>query len=596
MSADNLLNKYHWTFAGQLFIPYVQPYQKEEGIISRTLRETTAAGITHEEIFGTIISLEELINLVREIPYIDWLLFLSKISTALLREDKYDTKLQLHMSNMVFSDETLHTIITSIKEEENHIPFNIWQVCALAKIVLLESYNDVEDIIDPNRKKHVLSKSLLGINDYLSFEDFESRTSKSIDETKRISLIESLLRLYTFQFVEFPKHLIPRYHEIFFNIPLSPEALSLPNHMNLKDEFQSLMHFPLDLFYVLIFGLYANYLIAWKDNKPPDNDKVIINRDIFFSKTKIPQKESDKFLDFISVSQNDYQIHYKKTYGDSMGKLNDFNILRQRPLIALNNSQFVSINSQWLYERIGEGVFWDINDALEDSNNFRTFFGELYHLYFSNIFKRMFPSSFLQERVFFNIPYDGNNSSDAIVYYPGKLLLFEAKWPTLRMNQTMIPGNIESFNEDIDNIIVHSAKQLERNIKDLLNGTLKLTGIDPSDIETFYPIIVTARPMPIGPLLTNYILERVNDHGFLATTSKVKRLEIISIGELEYLEPLVISGKTIHDIIDSKQNSEYYEHPLIWYLSKSEDKGLPINEYLSTLFEKQTTQYQNVLF
>ena len=67
------------------------------------------------------------------------------------------------------------------------------------------------------------------------------------------------------------------------------------------------------------------------------------------------------------------------------------------------------------------------------------------------------------------MPYKGINSSDAIVYYPNKLVFFEAKWPTLKMEETMIPGSLESFNKDLDDIIVHAAKQLDRNINDFIN-------------------------------------------------------------------------------------------------------------------------------
>ncbi len=366
--------------------------------------------------------------------------------------------------------------------------------------------------------------------------------------------------------------------------------------MIIRDIFQSLMNFPLELFFILGFGLYANYIIAWENDKPPSNDKIIINRSIFLSKTKIPQESCDKFLNYLSVSQNSYQIQHRAKYPDSIGKLNDFNIFRKQPLIALNDMQSVAINIQWLYEKIGEGVFWTISDLLEDNRNYRTFFGELYHIYFTNIIRRIFPPTILQKRAFSNLSYNGRKSSDAIVYYPNKLVFFEAKWPTLRMEETMIPGSLESFNEDIDKIIVHAAKQLDRNINDFISGSLPLNGVNKSDINSFYPVIVTARPLAIGPILTPYILNRVQQKGLLCSSPLIHRLEIISIEELEYMESLVMNGKTFPEIIDRKQNSIYYDHPMIWHISKNESNGLPSNNYIDMLFRELTDKIQKALF
>lgn len=348
--------------------------------------------------------------------------------------------------------------------------------------------------------------------------------------------------------------------------------------------------------------MFTQYATAWKDNKAPSSKKVIIDRNTYFKKTKIPEDKYNRFLDYITISKDEFVSKHRGKYSKDFGPLNDFNILRNKPLIAINKNQSVSINFQWLYEILGEGVFWIINDLLGKGNNesFRTFFGELYQIYFSNIFQRIYPTDGLQKRAFYDVLYDnGKRSSDAILYYPGTLVLFEAKWPTLRMDQTMIPGDLEAFNYDCDNIIVHAAKQLDRNINDFKTGRLPLEGIDPSDIHTFYPIIVTARPFPVGLLLTQYILDRVKQAGFLCSSKNIRTLEIITIEELEYLEPLIKSGKTFPDILNRKQASSYYaELPMKWHIYKNEitDSIIPHNEYIEALFTELSDNIRKELF
>ncbi len=595
MTSKKFWQQYKWTFDGPLIMPVVESRPIKGEIRTPALRNSVAAAITHEEIFGSVITPKELINLIRTIPCSDWLLFLSKIACALSRKDKYSSKLQLNLAQMVFPPEILHKIYMLSNSGDKRILFNIWQITTLAKLALLESEQKSSEGIELSDKRDIFSRCLLGINDYISSQDFDARYFDERDVNQDI-LLESLIRIYTFQFNENPKHILSRYYDLFFRLPLTEEAMSHQNHMIIKDVFQSLMDFPLELFLILGFSVYANYLTTWEDDKPPNNDKVIINKDIFFSKTKVPKEYCNNFLNFLTVDQNTYQSEHKAKYPGSIGKLHDFNIFRKQPLIALNDTQSVAINIQWLYEKLGEGVFWIISDLLENNNNYRTFFGALYHIYFTEIFRRIFPPNILQERVFCNVPYDGKRASDAIVYYPNKLVFFEAKWPTLKMEETMIPGSIESFNEDIDNIIVHSARQLDRNIHDFINGSLTLEGVTPSDIHSFYPVIVTARQIPLGPITTPYVLDRIRQQGFLCSPSLIRRLEIISIEELEYMEPLVVKGKTFPEIIDRKQISMYYDHPMVWHISKCESDGLRTNEYIENAFNELVEKIQKNLF
>jgi len=270
-------------------------------------------------------------------------------------------------------------------------------------------------------------------------------------------------------------------------------------------------------------------------------------------------------------------------------------MFRTNPLLALNENQYVTVNVQWLYEKLGEGIFWMISDLLPNNKDFRTFFGELYHLYFTNIFRRIFPTTLFQSRLFCDSRHNGERASDAIVYYPNQLVFFEAKWPTLRMEETMITGSLKSFDKDTDDIIIHAASQLNQNINNFMTGTLSLEGVDRSQIKSFYPVIVTARYFPRGPLLTSYLLDRIRSKGLLCSPL-IRRLEIITIEELEYLEPLVIAGRTFPEIIDGKQFSQYHEYPMIWHIYKINGSKLPLNNYLDSLFKELTHKFSANLF
>ncbi len=229
MASEKFWQKYKWTFNGALIMPAIESRTKKRKILTPALRESVAAAITHEEVFGSVITSEELIKLIRTIPCSDWLLFLSKISAALSRKDKYSSKLQLNLSQMVFPPEILAKINVLSESGDKRIPFNSWQISTLAKIALLECEQEsAESIeyIEYNEKRDIISKCLLGINDYISYDDFATRFSDERNSRKVESLLQSLIRVYTFQFIENPKHILSRYYDLFLRLPLTPEAIS----------------------------------------------------------------------------------------------------------------------------------------------------------------------------------------------------------------------------------------------------------------------------------------------------------------------------------------------------------------------------------
>ncbi len=586
MGNKEIWKRYRWVSVDNLLIPAVRITPKTRRISTPILQETTAIAITHKEVFGSAVSPEDLVKLVKSISYPNWLLFLSKLAAAFAVKHTMD--LQSDLMRMVFPQSILNKVIQLSKTGDKLIPFNSWQIVTLAKMALLESPDKETNPTDAIQRKEIISRCLLGINDYISYEDFGARFAN-----KPSPLLESLIRTNCFQHAENPKHVISRYYDLFLKLPLTPQAQSFNNHVIIADLFQSLYNVPLELFLTLGFGVYSYYFSAWADHKPPTNDKVIINKETFFSKSKL--KDPDSLLKHLVIDQNTFRANHRQKYGASFGQLHDFKMFRTKPLLALNEKHYVTVNVQWLYEKLGEGIFWMISDSLQVNNNFRTFFGELYHLYFTNIFRRMFSATLLQSRVFCDIHHNGERASDAIVYYPNQLVFFEAKWPTLRMEETMIPGSLESFDKDTDDIIVHAASQLDHNIKNFMTGTLPLEGVDRSQIKSVYPVIVTARNFPTGPVLTTYLLDRIRSKGLLCSPL-IRRLEIITIEELEYLEPLVIAGRTFPEIIEGKQVSQYREHPMIWYVYKTNGSKLPSNNYLDSLFKELTDQFSANLF
>lgn len=246
MSKERFWQSYQWNFNNFLFIPTARKISKNRSVLKKVLQDTMGTSITHEAVFGNAISAEDLFKLVRSISCTNWLLFLSKISAFFSNKNKYTPELQTNLAKMIFPDELIGKIEELTKGDYNGISLNIWQIATLAKMALLESELQTEDPNELINNREIIAKCLLGINDYISYVDFNSRFSKS-DEIY-YPLLESLIRVYSFQLSENPKNVLSRYYDLFIKLPSTPQAASIKNHIIIKDLFESLLKFPLDLF------------------------------------------------------------------------------------------------------------------------------------------------------------------------------------------------------------------------------------------------------------------------------------------------------------------------------------------------------------
>jgi hypothetical protein len=593
-----------WKFNGRFYLPTSVRVQTREEVTQKLMDETIAVAVVHQNVFGEQMSVDRLLELMTTISYSSWILLLSRIAAVLSSRGKHIMKTQIQLAQIIFDEKTL-TQIDSISESGNKIIFSDWQIANLVKIALLKCKQLPTSPNEMGDNKESIGLCLLGINDY-----FGRRTPidapDTEEDTETNPLYEALIRTYCYQFGENPKHLLARFYDLYFKLPSTEEGKAIQPYVDIQHEFQLITGISLETYLAVGFGFYAKYATAGLPAKKGvegytslEVDDFLIDRRSFFGKTKIPASETSLILEDFCIDATRYQTRHQEQYNDSLGQLYDFTIFRQKPLVALNEYKLAPVVIDWLYEKLGEGCYWRINDGIEDpakQKAFRNFFGPLYQLYVQRVFERLYPDSDLAQRVTYDAEEGGQRSSDVILTYPNHLVLFEAKWPTLRMEATMIPGDMQAFDKDLEDIIIKSARQLDRNIRDISTNKLKLKNVDAEKITAFYLVIIIARPFPIGPALTPYILDKVAANNLL-NQQYTRPLEIISTEELELIEPVIAEGTTFPELLEKKRASPYHFYNMKWYLYSIKGQGkLPVNEYIGQLFEEFSDISRDILF
>jgi hypothetical protein len=148
----------------------------------------------------------------------------------------------------------------------------------------------------------------------------------------------------------------------------------------------------------------------------------------------------------------------------------------------------------------------------------------------------------------------GSLTSDVILDEGTDLVLFEATAKRLTIPSTL-DANKEKIEDDLDAMIASKAEQLGRVLCDLASGAAELDGIDPRQLSTFWPVIVTPENALQTPSLWAWIerecaglfdLPRPQCH------QVVKPLILLDLEDYERLMGLVQEGAPLVDILERK--------------------------------------------
>lgn len=581
-----------WEYWGGLFLPNAAT----QGL-STKLSRMAGVVITAEEIYGNKTSEAEVLQTIQQLGLRDWLLILSKIETILEIGGLYDLKTQVQLSRTLLPKSVCASVISRLQGNgERRFSFTEWQSLMLAKMALLSARTDTfADLREPP-SQDAIARSLFGINELIS-------GPIPADGYSEEEVLEFLVRSASFSTRESPKHLLARYYVLLCELPNREKLRSSENYIDIQGEFQRCTGLAMMLFLATGFGLYAKYIGSSLKSGSLQTPNYVIRRKRIFSKAAVAPDDASKVLSLLSFSPSEFRKQHRRKYKDSVGSCFDFLFFRSRPLVRLTSARMVPVSLRFLYDRLTTGIYWYINDGLQNKERerFRRFFGEIFQLYVEELLERVFPQSkSLVQRLFCSWPYGRRGqkrASDGIVSYGNKLVLLEAKTGRVRMASTVATGKLTDFDQDIGLTVLKAAKQLHQRISDFKNGELSFPNVDKSQIVRFYPVVVTLVPLPVGLLLYHRIRSRVHAEGYL-NTGDIAPLEIVSAEELEVLEYVLSKGYTLPDLLERKNSDpDFQDAPMEHFLYYSIlNRRQAQNSYISTKFEEFMMSIRQFLF
>ena len=582
-----------WVSVGGIYLPKsaLQPFS---GQYQLPIMEV----ITAEEILGRKGREQELISLCQNLYWKNCIALASGIGAFLEKYHKYEANIQAELTGNIYTGDAKHRIehlLMNPDKRAKRILFHDWQLLLLMKAALLFGADDSNLNLKEKAPLVKVGQCLLIINDLIADRSKDNRYGSGTN------LIESLVRSASFFTTrEEPRYVLPRYYELLSLLPNDPALTKSENYVDIEAAFGDATGLDLNLFLALGFGVFANYI------NPPDFhlDKFVLNGSRFFNKTRVPSEKASRLWKRVSLSKDQFKQKHIERYGsDNLGDYFDFTFFRQKPLIELDDNIYVPTNVRFLVERITSSVYWDICDNLKPPDKFMSFFGEVLQKYVEQLFKRIFPeSAATTSRTFYDRHYNTSKgeqrASDIIVFYPNKAVLVEVIVGRLRMEQTITTGDIDMFREDISKKVVDAARQLDRVIRDFKSETLKLPGWHPTDIKQYYPVIVTETPLPLFASTYEEVRRLVENEKYLIT-SDIADLEIMNVGDIERIEPLLESGETLTRLLEDKLRDNPYRVLPMWnflFMTKKNRLLQRVNVYLDKRLKDFAAKMRHLLF
>lgn len=559
----------------------------------------TAIGL--EEVYGTRGTRQMLISELKQLPYASCVLLAAKHAALLEKWGWFDADLQVKLAEGLFDSEVLTRVRTLLRETKpmgKRVLFHAWQLRFLIKASLLYGSPMSSPQVDQSDFLQRYGRCLLIVID-LMVED-RPEGGYEAPEDLRAGVMEVLIRQVSAHRVETPKHLLARYHDLFFRLAPSPTLAASPNAIDLQATFQQATGIDLRVFLATGFGVLSHYVNV----QDFGTESFGIRSRRFFRRAAVSRASADRLFSLLGTNRRVARAEHRAKYKRGLGKLFDLVNLMQRPLIQVRKGHFVPASPQDVVERITAGVYWDVHDFLQgaERRKFQRFFGELIEAYVQQSFKRMFPAvPGLVQRAFYDVPYESEHgesrASDVVVFGPEHALFADATVGRLRMTDTVIPGSLREFRQDVGKKIVATAAQIDRSIRDFKAGILRFPGWDPDAVVRFYPIIITASPLPLTLQTLEDVLDSVRAAGVL-TEPDLATLEVLSLEDLEFIEPVVASGVPFDQLlIEKNQDPQFRALPAIDFLGRHRTyRDRANNTYLSDLFHEQTEAVRRDLF
>jgi hypothetical protein len=275
----------------------------------------------------------------------------------------------------------------------------------------------------------------------------------------------------------------------------------------------------------------------------------------YFSTTHVEESVWQAFFQFVARDldglrtelQCEDTIYGATTYGSLT--------FERFPLVEIEPGVYLPTSISSLQRRITEGVFHILADAAEAEGRDRRYYtsplGDVFQRLVEDTVRRGVAFASPTTPIVADVLYGGRRrrrrSSDVIVAEERNPVFVEVVSGPLQA-ATTTRGDLTCFRADLERLVVRKARQLDRNIRDFLEGELVIDGVDPAIVSHAWPVILVSHAFPHAETIMDEVRRAVAAQGYLRHP-RAGDLAIVSAEDLFFCEGHMQQGRSLLSLL-----------------------------------------------
>lgn len=286
----------------------------------------------------------------------------------------------------------------------------------------------------------------------------------------------------------------------------------------------------------------------------------------------------DEALRIFSATRDELKREFVAAGANSAELAWETRPIMRHPFLRCEDGGLILLSPRAMLAWLGEGFHYRLLEAAQRRNTdqqrtisraFTAYAGRLFEAYALQLTESAHPGRrpVGGGRVFGEQPYGPGGqkmTSDVAVDLGLDLVLVEVSVSRLRAD-TLIIGNTEGVESDLDRMLIEKVHQLDDCITALIEGDAEFPDVDLSLVHRIWPVVVTAGEIAQVDPLWAYLDERADRY---LKQPKVQPLTLLDIEDYEQLLGLVEQGAALHDLLALKNSPEYQRYELAIWLDK----------------------------
>lgn len=529
-------------------------------------------------IFGKKQSKSEIIDLIQKTPLLSSFILLSQLSTDSFNEKDFIEQFKKQSLKQIekefihnpspglISEGVYQEFEKDLKKLDETVTLSPQSILNLWKWLLAYKENKEMKYSNVNDSVFKIIYLALLTNDYLTSE------IKSEDE-----LFAQVFSNAVFSKEENGFNSLSRTYSIYIDIA-QDESLFKGHYLDLNKDFRNEYGYSIKEYISVIFGLITSFL-----NLKEVGQSWLLNIDEVFTNSKL-NDISKEIVNSLSIDINSAS----SWSADNIDSIWNFQKFREKPLLFVNDKQYLPISLKLLYEQLFTGLFHKIRHIYPINNkSFLDFYGMPFQKYTESIICNSIQKSKLKYTLIPEFRYlKTKDSPDIMIRLGNKLLAIEVKSYRLRL-PSITDADKTMIDQDTRKMIIKPLEQVHDRIKELIEIEHKAL----QDIDDIYLMVVTQGQFPTLEPYEKKIESQLNKHFKIP----IKGWYHLDIEEFELLCSLLERRRPIFRVLDNKNKQDNIYEPFKNFVFDN-NYHLRKNKFIEENFSKITNEMQFTLF